>query len=496
MYKNPYFKRKKPPEDDVKFYNYSIGFLESSSFAIYESLITKRKSSFMYCLFKLLLNYCESMFLKLHMDKKNRKDVLFFPFSGNHYAEFKPLFKNINDIKYGLVLNKTKSENFIYKIIFKKRLSLYKYKDELQKNKQVMSLYSYTSFKIICRSFFIFISTYLKLFSQKQKIYNYLKYNLDNSSYDNKKIKSIINYIVCEFSYNLALVPFIEKCMEDNDSKVIVVSNEFNYYGRLLIEVAKGKNIKTVNIPHSMITSVPCYWISNSDKLVLQGNHDRNYLLDKGYIRSEQLVVTGRSTIDEKLLKTYSKDEIKKHFSIPSHKKVICLATQPFNDHVRKDFVLDVFSALEENANETFIIIKLHPNEDIDYYNSLLKEDKLEKLNYLIIRDYDLYAILSISDILITISSNVAAEALFKKVPAISYNKCNFSGQTYVTNGYVKESKNTISLKNDINQLLYNSVERTKNLKLAEEYTQHMNYKLDGKASERIISVIKSLMYK
>jgi hypothetical protein len=491
MYDKLYSEIESLSKKDFKFTKYSIGFFRYSTFLIYEYLTTSKKG---YHLFVIFSNLILHSIVSFFYFKRDKKKVLFFPVSGNQYNNFKAIIDKYSGKDFSVILKNTRVENKICTLLFKRELNIFRYKEDFQSKFLFNILYSYGGFSTTLKSLFLFASTYIKLFTLKKRISKIILDKLKHHNCTEKRIDQITNYIIKDFSYYVFFIPFIEKCLTYNKPKLVIVSNEFTYYGKIIVEIAKKMNLTTLNIPHSMITAVPCYWKYDSDIVILQGNHDRDYLIKKGYVEKDKLIVTGRPLIEKELLKEYSTRRIKEDLRIPLNKKIICIGTQTFGEKVRKEFILDVFSALKINAKNLFVIIKIHPADNEYFYYKLFKKEKVRNFNYLIIKNYDLYAILTISDLLITVNSNIAAEALFKSIPAISYNKWGKPSQTYVTDGYVTEANNIISLREKVNKLIYNSSARKNCIRKSKKYTSYMNYKLDGKSSERIISLIESLI--
>jgi hypothetical protein len=478
---------------DFKFTKYSIGFFKSSTFSIYEYLTNNKNYPNLFLIISnLLLHLIASLFY--FNFKKNKKTVLFFPNTGNQYNNFKPILDDYSGKDFSVILRNTNIENKICVLLFKKELNIFKYKGDFQKKNFFNILYSYGNFTTAFKSLFLFISTYFKLFTLKKNISKIISDKLKYYDYTGKRINQTINYIIRDFSYHISFIPFTEKCLTYNDPKLVIVSNEFTYYGKIIVEITKKMNIISMNIPHSMVTSVPCYWRYNSEIVILQGDHDKDYLIKKGHIKKSKLIITGRPLIERELLKRYSDRKVKKDLKITHGKKIVCLGTQTFDEKIKKEFILDVFSALKKNREDLFFIIKIHPAENEHYYYKLLSKEKFKNFNYLIIKNYNLYKILTISDLLITITSNIGAEALFKGVPVISYNKWGKPSQVYTTDGYVSEINSITPLRKKVDELLYNPVIRKNFIRKSKKYTQYMNYKLDGKSSERIISLIKSLI--
>jgi hypothetical protein len=100
----------------------------------------------------------------------------------------------------------------------------------------------------------------------------------------------------------------------------------------------------------------------------------------------------------------------------------VLLATQPYTDKVREEFIDDVVSVLLTHTDYD-IVIKPHPGEESIYYEELI-EQKFDKNSrrQVTVDEGELYKKLYTADLTVTISSNVAVESIILETPAISYN--------------------------------------------------------------------------
>jgi hypothetical protein len=100
----------------------------------------------------------------------------------------------------------------------------------------------------------------------------------------------------------------------------------------------------------------------------------------------------------------------------------VLLATQPYTNKVREEFIDDVVSVLLAHTDYD-IVIKPHPGEESTYYEDLIthKFDKKSRQRVTVEKG-GLYKKLYTADLTVTISSNVAIESIILETPAISYN--------------------------------------------------------------------------
>lgn len=461
---------------DFNFFEMQINFFGHSKFLLYSVLKGEvdQRPALNYSLFIF------DLFLKMGKVKKscddNEEKVLFFAYTGNQIKNLLPIYEEINKIeKTCIILKQSPIHNKLKKMFFRKNISIY----------NVVNLTDID---------YIFLQKY-STFSSIKIAFQFLKWSHSNKKNILKDIRWLLKKFNCPreetyiFSlitshlfYNIFLLSAFRNYLVKSNTKLIVLSNEFTMIGNLTIMLAKSLNIKTLYIPHSIITGHPVYKTIYSDKVVLQGQHDYDLLKNQSNAYNKKLIVTGRPLIEQNLIK-YSKAKNNTNTNI----KIICLATQPLP--VNMIFVKDIIDEIRKiNRSKIKIIIKPHPSENITDY------EILKAMNIEISKENNLYKILHISDLVITINSNAAAEAAFLGIPALSYNPWQIHKPIYVETNIIDEivKKEDIAIK--VNEMLFdkNAIDIYK--KRVKKYTMYMNHKLDGKSTERIISVIKSLI--
>ena len=123
-------------------------------------------------------------------------------------------------------------------------------------------------------------------------------------------------------------------------------------------------------------------------------------------VPKEKIVITGSSRFDYLKHLRYDKESIRKDLNIDKNKKIILFGTQAQIVPEREEMLSCIMNSLEDEQ----LIIKLRQNDDINFYNS--KINKFNSKKILVIKDYDLYKLFSISDVMITISLSLAATVM------------------------------------------------------------------------------------
>jgi CDP-glycerol glycerophosphotransferase (TagB/SpsB family) len=269
------------------------------------------------------------------------------------------------------------------------------------------------------------------------------------------------------------------------------------------IAAAKKLGIKTVALQHGVIyPSHNGYYhhlenISKSDEdftnyvlpdiTCVQGEYEERILLKHGYAK-EKVVVTGQPRYD--LLyyadKIYDKKQIFKQLNLDAHEKLIVWTTQTHGLSLEenKKNIDAIYSAVKSLKNVQ-LVIKLHPGEN--QRAALYNKDK--SFNSIIVgKGMDTYALLYACDLMITGHSTTAMEAVALNKPVIILN---LSGEQdpveYLKEGVALGVYKEEDLKSAIEKLLQDDSELAKN---RAKYIEKYLYKIDGKATERVVNLI------
>ncbi len=232
-----------------------------------------------------------------------------------------------------------------------------------------------------------------------------------------------------------------------------------------ILDAAKSNAIKTIGIQHGTIHDLhPAYMFTHQDRerktvpdfTLVWGERWKELLATKGNYNPDSLIITGQIRTD--IIPVLKNRKINDVISIPENTRVILFASQPQQDPaLREKSALDVFGAMK-SVPDAHLIVKLHPAEknDVNYYVELAK--KAGCTNYQIIREIDLYLMLSLSDIVITCFSTVGAETVYFDKPLIILDHLKQDIQGYLKEGIAFQATNREELKNYIEKLLSRSI--------------------------------------
>ncbi len=217
----------------------------------------------------------------------------------------------------------------------------------------------------------------------------------------------------------------------------------------------------------------------------------------KMVVPHEKVFVTGQPRFDMIRQKKFNRDQLMAELGILENKGIVILATQPLVGSIkqkedRKKFITTVCSAMRKFPNER-LVIKLHPNEHMKTYQKILfniGEDKA-----IICQNIDIYELLHACDLLMTVHSTVALEAMIFDKPVITINltgKPDFF--PYAESGAAIGVYKKEDLVSAISKALRDPHVKENLEKNRKKFIYRHIYKLDGQASKRVANLIIRLI--
>ena len=208
---------------------------------------------------------------------------------------------------------------------------------------------------------------------------------------------------------------------------------------------------------------------------------------------AKNVVVMGQPRYDilTRADEIYDKSKIISDLGLNPAKKIVLWCTQTHGLSLDENVssISAVYSTMASIKGDTQLVIKLHPGED---QNAPLYQGNSQYEPVILGKDVDTYALLSACDLMITKNSTTAMEAIILNKPVIILN---LSGEpdrvNYVHEGVALGVYDPADLSSTIEKLLDNgSILYDKREKFIEKYL----YKVDGKATERVVNLITSLL--
>jgi len=321
------------------------------------------------------------------------------------------------------------------------------------------------------------------------------------SDSDEKLLIDIYRSFSSGTAYYLIKYLAFKKFFNRHNYKTITSVDENSPARRAILDAARINGIKVVAVQHGNIYDLhPSYLYTTADKTakampdltLVWGKVYKEFLAEKANYPEDGVMPIGqiRTDIIPKLLKAdISAREVIKE--VPEGKHIITFASQPQKDvQLRKQAALDVMLAIKK-IPDTFLVVKLHPNElnDFGYYHAIAREAGIT--NYTISYHVDLYMLLAISSVVITCFSTVGSEAVYfnKALIILDYQKQDLLN--YIREGVAFPAYNEADLQKTVSSLL--NLELEINAEAYNKFIDQYAYKIDGKVVDRALDAIRNI---
>jgi len=248
-------------------------------------------------------------------------------------------------------------------------------------------------------------------------------------------------------------------------------------------------------------TRAPAWGLGGAEMYAVMGARYKRLLASRG-VAPHQIKITGYPLLDEVYHKPKMiKREVMRQLGLKENTPVVLFLSQSFVEHgywtidEQIKFIESVIRAVR--LLNYMLIIKLHPGESIENYDSVIRKESSERVVF--VKNFDLNRLISISDVVVTVSSTAGLWALAHGRPLViitsfkerlGYMGCSPLEEMAITVHDLKDLPQVLkSLTGSNEQKLKRSQELEKKIR------EHV-YRIDGKASRRIAKLIISLAKK
>ena len=347
-------------------------------------------------------------------------------------------------------------------------------------------------------------SSFRKRFNSFKKMLIDVKYT---SCFDDIEFKSIRVFDLIKISFfklheklsnSLRYLENFHFILDKIKPNIITVLSGNDPIDVLITRIAKENNIKTIFIPHALGGNSYEYQPLEQDYVVCAGNKEKDYYLSLGTTQNK-LLTLGIPLFD-KLFNKFSKihdvkiihKELVERYNLNTTKKIILLVTTYHKDFIRERIFKSVVNLLN-NLENCQLIVKLHPIEEISYYQKL--SEKYNAKNIQILKDVDLHDVIIASDIVIGSSTGAQIEALLLDKVVIDLNY-ETASDVYLMKkfGAVIPVHDPKKLELAVQNALYDKELSDSLKKGRQKHIEYCFYKFDGKASLRVKNLIEEIL--
>ncbi|MBU4255982.1 MAG: UDP-N-acetylglucosamine 2-epimerase, partial [Thermoplasmatales archaeon] len=345
----------------------------------------------------------------------------------------------------------------------------------------------------ICAEQFIDISSAFKAFFLSMKYLFGSKIGKNFEQYF-----SIIDRPV-KASHLLELI-IADKIISQLKPKVLFLTYEYDLFHRALTYTAHKGDIPVIALQHGVIHPAHYGYVFSDDRLrvvlpdvtCVFGCYHYNILTEHSIYKPEQVAVTGAPRYDVLTIadKIYDKNYFCNKWCLNPNRKIVLVATE--NLPIQEENIIFLKNILKylRKFPTLQIVIKPHPGERGKWYEKVAKEEKMKVT--ILPKNSDTFEAIYACDLFFTYASTTGMEAVALNKPVIVVNLTGRPDpveyvKERVALGVYKEE----DLKPAVEQLLRDDSELAKNRK---KYVEKYLYKIDGKATERIINLIKEVI--
>lgn len=308
-------------------------------------------------------------------------------------------------------------------------------------------------------------------------------------------IPELEHYFKTTFGKTVLEIETVSHMVQKEAPSVIVFVDE-NGHPHPYIMGCKLNGKPTIEIQHGTISPQLTYWCGSerfpmlSDMTTVYGKTYRDILINTKMYEDKDIIITGNH-MDDEIFQKRDKELICKSIRLNPGKRILFWALTMANN--RQDENRDYINAMLNVKKELDLqlVVSLHPGES-DELKQQLQEAVSSKIT--IVTNTNINDLIYVCDALITKKSTTAITAVGMGKPVIVMN---FSGQPdlqpYVSDGLAAGVYHEKELIPAIEMALSdrNDSKRKKN---RNEALYNLNYIQDGKATDRVVDVIKSFI--
>lgn len=285
------------------------------------------------------------------------------------------------------------------------------------------------------------------------------------------------------------LIKYIEtgiRILEREQPDVVLTKADGPTPIRTFVNLANTRDIPTVLIQHGVKSPINDY-VPPSEHVAVWGETASGFFESKG-LSPSRLHVTGAPHFDG--LADYDPDiaAIRAALDVPEDDTVVTLASQPFDDEIRRS-ILDAVLTHVAPLEGVTVVLRPHPREDVALHQEFAdRSDNSVRIG----AEADIHDLIAASDLLLAINSTVIFEASLLGIPVLVLSFTDERDHPFYApaNGYPRVT-NSGQLGTAVTSALESNGEelRAQQPSFGREYAHNA----DGRAAERVASLVERL---
>jgi len=301
-------------------------------------------------------------------------------------------------------------------------------------------------------------------------------------------------------------IEMAKELVEEEGPDLILLLNEYGVFERALGIAGKLRGIPTLAIQHGFIGPLHMGYMYSKDSISASGSIETPYcpIPDKTAVYGQfyydlltkmsayppsSVVVTGQPRYDILAManRVFSREKFCTGSGLDPDRKIVLITTQPWP--MREVFIRSVLTALK-HFRKIQIVIKPHPGEKEDFYEKVVEKENIKVT--ILPRKSDTFEALYACDLLVAAYSTVITEALVLGKLAVTISLGEELAPFY--RGVTLRVDKKEDLAPAIRKALYDEKTKEKLRKAGRKFVFNHAYKLDGKATERVVNLIEQMI--
>ncbi len=283
-----------------------------------------------------------------------------------------------------------------------------------------------------------------------------------------------------------------------NNIGIILTRGDLAPRGRSLVMIGRQYGIPSLLVQPgatSALDSGRGFVPLISDRTAVWGQATKDLLIKFG-VKPEKISITGSAEFDEYIKGQKINEGIFKELGI-ENKRFFLLATQPFDEtafsNKERMEIINALISLMREFPDKYLVISLHPREKEDLARKLVKQSNVTNIK--IAKSGNIRSFLEKCDLIMTIRSTTALEAMILNKPLVILNMLNCRDATKMFEKFntAKRVRNREEFSKIIREVLTEKY-RKKYAKNRKKFVNWYFHKLDGRSTERVINLIESMM--
>ena len=351
-----------------------------------------------------------------------------------------------------------------------------------------------------------YFSSLWKDLKNDEKFKNLLKY--EDIKFDLLESR-LSYYFTTIFGRLVEYIEMAKRMIDEEKPDLILLLNEYGGFERALVIAGKLKGVPVLAVQHGVIHpthegymhthdeispvgSVTSPYCPIPDITAVYGTYHKDLLTKVSTYPVDSVVVTGQPRYD--LLyhadKIYDRSSFCNKWSLDPNKKIVLVATENLPIQEENIFFLKAILKSLKEFPILQVVVKPHPGERGKWYEKVVKEKETEVT--ILPKNSDTFEALYACDLFFIYFSTTGMEAVALNKPVIVVNLTERPDPVeYVKEGVALGVYREEDLKPAIEKLLNDGSELARN---RNSYIEKYLYKIDGKATERVINLIVKMI--